>query len=143
MAPQPLQYRPLTENRMGFMILFDLNDENSLTEAVHIHLSLESVVQKSKRLMKPVVYLVGNKSDKHPADSDRGKMKQTAQRYAGEKKIQFMESCAFEFKKVRLLFRHMLEDIKANPILWNSDLTSQSEPQRKSTGISKEQCVLH
>merc|ERR1712178_518731 len=58
--PRGGKYLPLTKGRMGFMIVFDANDEKSYTEALNVHLMLDEDLRKKKIRLKPVFYLVAN-----------------------------------------------------------------------------------
>merc|ERR1711907_584143 len=98
---------------MGFLIVFDANDEDSLKEAFHIHELLEEDMNKKKIKIRPIVYFVGNKIDKEPAnpDSKMTTIIESARAYCDQNSMKFHETSALEFKKVKKLFREMISDI--------------------------------
>eukprot|EP00747_Dinoflagellata_sp_TGD_P208172 gnl/TRDRNA2_/TRDRNA2_81680_c0_seq2.p1 gnl/TRDRNA2_/TRDRNA2_81680_c0~~gnl/TRDRNA2_/TRDRNA2_81680_c0_seq2.p1 ORF type:complete len:276 (+),score=54.87 gnl/TRDRNA2_/TRDRNA2_81680_c0_seq2:111-938(+) len=147
-VPKVVKYNPLSCGRMGFVIVFDVNDEASLTEAIQLNLSLEFQMQKKKAHYKPVVYLVGNKIDKDPSSCFR--IRRSAQLFTDEKRIKLFEVSAFELRKVKAIFRQMLLEIRENPVLWRLDQTKSgdSEDASKKDGDApagadaKKDCVV-
>lgn len=120
-SPKVGKYNPLTKGRMGFMIVFDANSEKSYTEALNIHMMLEEDLMKKKIKLKPVIYLVANKIDKDPTSPEFQKMCASASIYSQSKMIRYEEVSALEFKRVKKMFREMLNNIRSNQILWLLD----------------------
>merc|ERR1719265_1722483 len=113
------------------MIVFDANSEESYTEALNIHLMLEEDLDAKKIRLKPVIYLVANKIDKDPTNTDHQKLIASAAIYSHEKMIRYMEVSAMEFKRVKKLFREMLDHIRQNQILWLLDDGQDQGPEEE------------
>jgi len=117
-APSAKMLSPCCPTRMGFMLVFDANDEESLREAMRIHSCLESVLHHQKARTEPVVFLVANQADLDPSGSEFKRIGREARRYAEERRIHFAETSALELRRVRRLFRDILVQIQARPALW-------------------------
>jgi len=119
--PTCYKYEPLTKGRMGFLIVFDVNDMQSYKEAMQIHLYLQEDLNKKKIHLKPVVFLCGNKIDKEPGNPAVNQVIGAAQEYSQKNQVKFFAVSALEFKNVKKMFRNMLADIRTNQLLWIMD----------------------
>mmetsp|Transcript_40260 Transcript_40260/g.110759 ORF Transcript_40260/g.110759 Transcript_40260/m.110759 type:complete len:322 (-) Transcript_40260:9-974(-) len=118
-APRFGRHAPVGESRMGFMIVYDSNDESSLAEAFRIHELLENAIWRQKGAnAKPMVHLVANKIDKDPFSVEYARMRDRACNFASAKVLHRAEVSALEVKKVRQLFRGLLTDIRDRRGLW-------------------------
>jgi len=143
--PERTKYRPMTKNRMGFLLVYDATDERSFKEAVslfdvlqqNLASSAEESGKQSSASEKPVVYLVANKIDKdasNMADSEVVKLRKWSQYFAERNKIRFMEVSALEFKNVRKLWWDMVEDIALKPKLWQVEEATHDEAGESKEG---------
>lgn len=148
--PERTKYRPMTKNRMGFLLVFDATDERSFKEAVSLYDALQQNLaaaadepgQQKTAIEKPVVYLVANKIDKdasNMADSEVVKLRKWSQYFAERNKIRFMEVSALEFKNVRKLWWDMIEDIALKPKLWQVE---EAQHEEAGEGKEGENCVV-
>lgn len=150
-APERTKYRPMTKNRMGFLLVYDATDEKSFKEAVSLWDQLQTnlvqgaAAEPSKSLQgpeKPVVYLVANKIDKDGAKAGANitdnselvrleivKLRKWSQYFADKNKIRFFEVSALEFKNVRKLWWDMIEDIALKPKLWQIEEAQHEEAE--------------
>mmetsp|Transcript_10856 Transcript_10856/g.19319 ORF Transcript_10856/g.19319 Transcript_10856/m.19319 type:complete len:180 (+) Transcript_10856:326-865(+) len=121
-VPKELKYQPLTRCRMGFLIIFDANVEESLKTAMELFKTLTGKNSKDGKLPKGItVYLVANKIDKDPLNVQTKNNIESARIFAEVNHIFFMETSALKFIRVRKLFREMIEHITMQPQLWASD----------------------
>jgi len=133
-------YCPLTKGRMGFLVVFDATDTKSYEEALNILLLLEDDLKKKKCRLKPVIYLVANKIDKDPACDIFVNIINSAEVYSLSKMIRFWQVSALEYKRVKKMFREMLNAIKSNQTLW---LLEENESTELVNEVSESQCCIH
>lgn len=115
-APVATEYIPLTNGRLGFMIVFDCHDTKSWQEAQAIHQKLVETKTQQGTEMEPVVFLVASQVDR--IDKDGGKIREEAHKYTKHwqkahtvgdaSRLFYEEVSATEFRKVKRLFRSML-----------------------------------
>eukprot|EP00397_Hematodinium_sp_SG-2012_P053147 GEMP01063261.1.p1 GENE.GEMP01063261.1~~GEMP01063261.1.p1 ORF type:complete len:126 (+),score=27.06 GEMP01063261.1:673-1050(+) len=122
---------------MGFLIVFDATDPESYKEALNIHLMLDEDLKKKKIRLKPVIYLVANKIDKDPACEVFSQIITSAEVYSHSKMIRFWQVSALEYKRVKKMFREMLNAIRSNQLLW---LLDDGESQEVVTESKKSEC---
>merc|ERR1719221_845381 len=112
----------LTRNRMGFMLCFDLSDEegNSLREAMTVYSMLqERLASQNIKRAKPTIFLVGTKSDKslnHFAITNNW---DSAKAWSAEEEIPVHMTSARTYKGVATLFNDMIRNLKSREILWS------------------------
>eukprot|EP00927_Polykrikos_kofoidii_P035704 TRINITY_DN30249_c0_g1_i1.p1 TRINITY_DN30249_c0_g1~~TRINITY_DN30249_c0_g1_i1.p1 ORF type:complete len:265 (+),score=38.42 TRINITY_DN30249_c0_g1_i1:61-855(+) len=94
---------PLTRNRMAYFLVFDINDRNSYTEALRIHVALKEYWAKKNIGLTPVVMLVGNRVDE--GGDDLVDVTYSAANYSEYNCIPFHPVSALQFKGVKKLFR--------------------------------------
>mmetsp|Transcript_1284 Transcript_1284/g.1618 ORF Transcript_1284/g.1618 Transcript_1284/m.1618 type:complete len:193 (-) Transcript_1284:19-597(-) len=141
------KYKPLTHRRMGYIIVFDVCQEQSYREAKdilqHVAFAIDEGLRRDKTQSKPVVYLVANKVDKDPNGSEYQERLQEARNFAVKERpredkrmnLKFFECSALEFKNVRRVFLEMLDDIGQERGLWviNYHEKKDSEQSDKHT----------
>eukprot|EP00747_Dinoflagellata_sp_TGD_P027360 gnl/TRDRNA2_/TRDRNA2_132566_c0_seq3.p1 gnl/TRDRNA2_/TRDRNA2_132566_c0~~gnl/TRDRNA2_/TRDRNA2_132566_c0_seq3.p1 ORF type:complete len:266 (+),score=64.15 gnl/TRDRNA2_/TRDRNA2_132566_c0_seq3:85-882(+) len=132
-APAVDKHAPMTKGRMAFLILYDVNDEQSFASAKEVQSSLTKEVARQKSKLQPVVYLVANKIDKEPLGSEYQRLKHAGQALAGRNKIQFAEVSALEYKRVRKLFSDVLKDVSRDPALWQLGWEQKAKTQGNGT----------
>jgi len=132
-------YSPLTKGRMGFLVVFDATDTKSYEEALNILLMLDDDLKKKKSHWKPVIYLVANKIDKDPACDVFINIINSAEVYSLSKMIRFWQVSALEYKRVKKMFREMLNAIKSNQTLW---LLEEGESTEVMNEVSEKQCCI-
>jgi len=120
-APVDGKYSPFARRRMGFMIVFDGTDQNSLKEAVQAHFKLKEKMKNVEEKLQPVIYFVANMADKDPTCPDYQKRVQAAKHHAETNHTVFVEVTASSLIEVKRLFRSILTDIVLKPSLWRHD----------------------
>eukprot|EP00929_Paragymnodinium_shiwhaense_P054642 TRINITY_DN273_c0_g2_i1.p1 TRINITY_DN273_c0_g2~~TRINITY_DN273_c0_g2_i1.p1 ORF type:complete len:268 (+),score=69.69 TRINITY_DN273_c0_g2_i1:114-917(+) len=133
-APQPRTHSLAAGCRMGFIVVFDCQDEGSLSAAKMI---LNHLIENASEENMQQVYLVANKIDKDPNSQVRHKVLQSGRQYAALKGVPFVEVSAMEFTRVRKLFRDILDHFA-------EQITSAGggSKSRKSTKDAKEDCAV-
>ncbi|KAF4668773.1 Kinesin-like protein kif21b [Perkinsus olseni] len=116
-APKVGRYRPVSEGRMGFMIVFDSTSQESYEEALNIALLMEETFKRKRVRVRPVVYLVANKCDLNPDSSKYQQIAHTAELFAREQGMRSWRVSAKDFRQVGKLFREMVHDISEDPDL--------------------------
>lgn len=138
-APKRMVYAPMTRCRMGFVIVFDVCDEDSLTAAKQIHDRL-----KQKGLKEQKVYLAANKIDRAPIEPEAMRNLAAARLFAERSGVKFVECSALEFTRVRKLFRDILEDIHTESSLWMTEaqMSLKKQEAEKGPGGSGKDCIV-
>lgn len=131
-------FRPLTSNRMAFLIVFDSNDENSYTEGVRIYEQLREYHENKKDKMNPLLFFVANKIDQDPTSRVHREVIQSAQAYADFKGVPLHKVSALQFKGVKKLFRNVVQAVRACQVLWLQDSGSSKTEDKKD----ENQCSL-
>mmetsp|Transcript_55857 Transcript_55857/g.120790 ORF Transcript_55857/g.120790 Transcript_55857/m.120790 type:complete len:264 (-) Transcript_55857:126-917(-) len=108
---------PVAPRRMGFLIVFDANDQASWDEAEEIHSELGRI-QEALGQKQPIVYFVASKIDKDPSSTQYKHTLQTAQSYCEKRRARCELISAFHYRNVRKLFRTMLLEVQSNPSLF-------------------------
>jgi len=121
-APIDGAFRPLTRNRMAFLIVFDANDAESYKEAVKIYEGLREYHLINVSKMKPVINFVANKTDKDPTSSIFQSVMLSAKAYTQFNGVALRETSALQFKNVKKLFRSIVQAVRSNQALWLLDL---------------------
>jgi len=122
---------PFTALRMGFMVVFDCEDELSWQEAEEVHKQLVRGIEHDNDeyhlKLAPVVVLVANKVPMHRGDHSKEDLRPFnvqktlghAKAYASENKIELYEVSAMEVKKVKELFRKVMKEVAKREELWD------------------------
>merc|ERR1719409_784537 len=107
---------------MAFMICYDSNDEQSLVEAETLHTQLRDEIREARKRQanfEPVVYLIGTKIDKVKVAHDgSAATRDYAKKYCQNQHIVWEEISAFDYQKVRNLFRKVMLSIQEREYLW-------------------------
>lgn len=111
-------FHPLTRNRMGILICFDVNDEQSYKEALKIYESLIKYHQTKRSPVKLVYFLVGCMEDKDPYSVKSQAVDASARMYAESIPMPYICTSALQYKKVKKLFRQVVSRINMNQALW-------------------------
>lgn len=117
-SPAHGRFKPLTRNRMGYLIVFDTNDRESYMEALTIHGEIKQYYEKKSNYPMPVIYLVGNKTEKAPDDDKYKQVAASVSAFSNDEGVPYHPVSCKEFRGVKKLFRKMAEDIKAKQPLW-------------------------
>eukprot|EP00930_Biecheleria_cincta_P081034 TRINITY_DN6962_c0_g1_i1.p1 TRINITY_DN6962_c0_g1~~TRINITY_DN6962_c0_g1_i1.p1 ORF type:complete len:276 (-),score=44.85 TRINITY_DN6962_c0_g1_i1:155-952(-) len=138
-ALSELEYQPLSRCRMGFMLVYDANVEESLHTAMELYKTLHE--DKGGRGRGITIFLVANKIDKDPMNVQTQNNIAAGRSFAEIKEIKHMEVSALKYIHVRKLFREMVEQITMQPQLWASDAMKEFQEKRtKGKGPGGEQC---
>lgn len=113
----PAEGQQLSERRMGFFIVVDVNDMQSWKEAKRI---LE-LFKDGTEECSPVGHLVANKMDRDPEHPHVRRVLQKMEKKSEELAIPLVKVSAFEYKRVRLMFRRMAKHILQEGPLWRPD----------------------
>jgi GTPase SAR1 family protein len=116
--PENDAYVPARPGRMGFLFVFDAEDDSSYVEAKRVYERLEAHIREERLTMRPVVHFVANKCDKGSDLSQEPDCVKLCRNFTNEKRLGFTKVSAFEIKKVRVLFRALVREIHLNPLLW-------------------------
>lgn len=122
LAPTDGAYRPLTRNRMAYLLVFDASCKDSLNEAFKLHAELTVYLQKhrelaaSRRQLTPIIYFVANKIDLLD-DTDRVVV-DNATSFTNSHGIPFVQVSALQYKGVKKLFRSVVQSVRGNQHLW-------------------------
>merc|ERR1740138_1241547 len=119
----------MTPGRMGFLIVFDANRDNSLQEAQHV---CRKLLEDDTVIENHYVYLVANKMDKDPTRTSEA-VKQ-ARDFAESEGVRFAEVSALEFTRVRKVFREIIEEISMKTSLY---MTEEEEKRSERLAQNK------
>lgn len=141
--PKEATYDPFSKGRMGFILLFDINDESSL-ESVQKVFGLFNDRHKPKigQNNEPIVYVVANKIDQDPLGEEPQRLRRKAEAWQrshcqveGNFPFQYMEVSALEFTKVRRLFRGIADELLLRPELYATEADMKAT-QKEETNAS-------
>eukprot|EP00416_Gambierdiscus_australes_P023326 CAMPEP_0171077810 /NCGR_PEP_ID=MMETSP0766_2-20121228/14270_1 /TAXON_ID=439317 /ORGANISM="Gambierdiscus australes, Strain CAWD 149" /LENGTH=370 /DNA_ID=CAMNT_0011534897 /DNA_START=1 /DNA_END=1113 /DNA_ORIENTATION=+ len=114
--------RSLTRNRMGYLICFDMSDEegDSLREAMSIFPMLIHSLEKRRASTprKPIIWLVGCKTDK-ASEEAMTQNRDSADLWKEQKEVPFYMTSARTHKGVHRVFEDMLQAISSRENLWS------------------------
>mmetsp|Transcript_24941 Transcript_24941/g.56572 ORF Transcript_24941/g.56572 Transcript_24941/m.56572 type:complete len:363 (-) Transcript_24941:120-1208(-) len=113
--------KTITRNRMGYFICFDMSDEegDSLREAMEVfQLLMKSVEAKKVTRLRPLVWIVGCKSDKASEEAMQ-RNSDSAQIWSENMEIPFYPTSARTHKGVREVFTDMIQAISSRENLWS------------------------
>merc|ERR1712232_85476 len=124
--PQAPTYRPLTQNRMAYLLAFDVSSQESYLEALRIHKELTDYWQKKSFKLKPIIFLVANKIDKKatPGRSAAEDVETNATIWSEYNSVRYYPVSAMQSKGIKKLFRSAVEAVRQNTPLWSIDLRS-------------------
>lgn len=117
-SPAHGRFRPLTRNRMGYLIVFDTCDDQSYMQALTIYGELKQYYEKKSHYPMPVIYLVGNKTEKAPDLMMYKQVMASVAQFSNDEGVMNHAVSCKEFRGVKKLFRKMAEEIKAKQPLW-------------------------
>mmetsp|Transcript_111288 Transcript_111288/g.237797 ORF Transcript_111288/g.237797 Transcript_111288/m.237797 type:complete len:276 (+) Transcript_111288:59-886(+) len=118
---EKLRYRPLTRNRMAFLVVFDVNDDASYLEALRQQKALFDYWKKKETSLKLLVYLVANKIDKDPREGAQESVLEKARLNSEYNSIVLAQVSAQQYKGVKKLFRNVVQTIWQHQRLWRLD----------------------
>uniref|UniRef100_A0A0G4GMQ2 Uncharacterized protein n=1 Tax=Chromera velia CCMP2878 TaxID=1169474 RepID=A0A0G4GMQ2_9ALVE len=139
----PNQERDLSIGRMGFLIVYDVTDEDSWKQAEQLHNSLRQELAnreaKRKERIEPEIFLVANKIDKDP----HNKLTKEGENFCEEHEIFFSRVSALTNKKVSKTFETMVRRIKNRDALWQilegqDDAASEDDEKEDGGG----ECII-
>lgn len=116
--------KTLTKNRMGYFLCFDMSDSTgeSLREVMSIHQMLkDSLAKRVTNKLRPIVWVIGCKSDRNSDISAWRKNKESAEAWSAQEEIPFKETSARQHKDVTAVFHGMIQAIQAVESLWSLD----------------------
>jgi hypothetical protein len=122
--------KTLTRNRMGYFICFDLSDEDgeSLKEAMSIYAMLQKDIEKREApLFRPIVWLIGCKSDKTYNVRQVEINQDSAQAWSDQEELPFHITSARLHKNVNFVFSEMIQAISSAEGLWTLDAPDDVE----------------
>lgn len=131
--------KALTKNRMGYIIIFDSNEETSFQEAQKVYrMLIDSLKTKKQDDKKPPTWLVASKVDKNPASLNHHRIMESARIWSEQVCVPLWRVSSQEFGSVRKLFHEMLMQIRANQSLWAMDHlgADEEEPEEKKCVLS-------
>lgn len=124
-APQENVWATFSKGRMAFIVLFDVNQEESLAAAKAVFELLQNRhIAKVNQDNEPVVYVVANKIDQDPMGEEPARVRRMVEAWRAtpdQMPFTYMEVSAFEFTKVRRLFRNIVDEVLKRPALYASD----------------------
>ncbi|KEP62219.1 UNVERIFIED_CONTAM: Ras family protein [Hammondia hammondi] len=129
-------FSPITNGRMGVVIVFDVNRKATLHKAMEIFDLIESVREYKRENIRPIIYLVGNKYDVDPSSA---KVQQTigeAEIYAQTKFIRFWKVSAISGKNVTKMFHEMTYRILGCVMLWDIEYEEDSVSEEEESGCA-------
>jgi len=131
------EFRPIVRQRMAYIFLFDATDKESYLEALRVYNEYQTYLSKKDIKQKPLVYLVGTKTDKEPEmkkDKDDAQeqefqkhvvqhitqhMKSFAQKQSDDlKQLSTNTVSSAQFRNVTELFRGIVRDLRVREPLW-------------------------
>ncbi|PFH31383.1 Ras family protein [Besnoitia besnoiti] len=124
-------YRPITNGRMGMVIVFDVNRKATLHKAMEIYDLIESVHDYKRESLRPIVYLVGNKYDVDPTSERVQAIIGEAEIFAQTKFIRFWKVSAVDGKNVEKMFLEMVYRILGCVMLWDIEYEEGVNPMEK------------
>lgn len=113
-APSRIDCKPMTKVRMGFLIVFDANVEESLVEAQRVCRMLLDQGDLSNHYL----IFVANKIDKDPVNATMQRTVRAAREFAQTEGVRFAEVSALEFTRVRKVFRELIEELSVRTSLY-------------------------
>jgi len=128
-APIDGVFRPLTRNRMAYLIVFDVNDEISYKEAVRVYEGLIDYHAKKRSNMTPLINFVANKIDKDPTSEVQKRVVCSAKAYCDFNSVPLQQVSALQFQGVKKLFRSLVQAVKCNQLLWTMDIDTTAEQE--------------
>ncbi|KAL3128076.1 RAS GTPase [Cryptosporidium hominis] len=121
------KYLPLTQGRMGFIFVCDINDIDSIKAIELLYQKFQSISELSISSIKPVVFLCANKVDKDTETKNFELNLFRIEDFASRMFIRLWKTSALTGKNIRHMFRDMLYLINSNSALWQIDLRYVSE----------------
>lgn len=133
-APVDGSFRPLTKNRMAYLIVFDANDESSYKEAVRVYEGLKEYHEKKNSSMLPLINFVANKIDKDPTADVFCRVTASARAYADFNSVPLHQVSALQFSGVKKMFRGIVQAVKSNQLLWMLEVDVNNEEEDGTGG---------
>jgi len=133
-APTDGRFYPLTKNRMAWLIVFDVNCEDSYKEAVKVYEGLDEYHKKKQSPMRPLIHFVANKSDKDPTSPKFQRVWASASAYADLNSVPLQLVSALQFQGVKKMFRSIVQAVQCHQLLWmlEGDTAAEEEEDGKT-----------
>lgn len=128
--------KTLTKNRMGYFICFDISDDtgNSLKEAMSVYSMLKKALAKRQtNKLKPIVWLIGCKSDKTLSVKQVEINKDSAQAWSDQEEIPFHITGARIHNNVSFVFNEMIQAICSAEGLWTLDAADDEQQEEEAS----------
>ncbi|EEA04937.1 Ras family protein [Cryptosporidium muris RN66] len=116
------KYQALSQGRMGFILVFDINDSESLHSIEFLYQKFQNLIESTESFIKPVVFLCANKFDLNIEKSVVEKNIVQIENFASKMFVRLWKVSALTNKNINHMFRDMLYLIYANASLWQIDL---------------------
>ncbi|KAJ1608848.1 RAB/RAS GTPase [Cryptosporidium canis] len=121
------KYLPLTQGRMGFVFVCDINDLDSIKAVELLYQKFQSTTELSISSIKPVVFLCANKVDRDTETKNFELNLFRIEDFASRMFVRLWKTSALTGKNVKHMFRDILYLINSNSALWQIDLRYVSE----------------
>mmetsp|Transcript_69074 Transcript_69074/g.179446 ORF Transcript_69074/g.179446 Transcript_69074/m.179446 type:complete len:332 (-) Transcript_69074:24-1019(-) len=120
------EYRTLCRRRMIYLLVYDVNDQESYLKVLGLFSQLQETLAKKDLKQWPLIYIVGNKIDKDPESKAFKDISAHIRDFARSeidagRKLSTCMVSAMHFKNVTKLFRTLLQDIRTREPLWKVD----------------------
>eukprot|EP01071_Lankesteria_metandrocarpae_P000359 Lankesteria_metandrocarpae@DN10496_c0_g1_i1.p1 len=129
-------YRPLTQGRMGFLIVFDVNDQSSLEEAQRINNALREYLDNNTKMrIRPIVYFVGNKIDSAAENASSTEVIAAAETYTQRQMMRLTKVSAVTAKNVKRTFHDIARLVVGNDVLWEIEWEEEEEEEEEDAAF--------
>nr|CEL71152.1 TPA: Ras family domain containing protein, putative [Neospora caninum Liverpool] len=130
------RFSPITNGRMGMIIVFDVNRKATLHKAMEIYDLIESVREYKRENIRPIIFLVGTKIDVDPTSETVQRVLGEAEVYAQTKFIRFWKVSATSGKNVNKMFQEMVYRILGCVMLWDIEYEEDSESEEEESSCA-------
>lgn len=128
-------YKPLTQTRMAFLIVFDSNERESFDTACRIHSMLMESLDVQRVRVRPYICFVANKTEKDPLSEEHKLIIEQAEQYTQRAFVRLMKVSAVTAKNVKRTFWDLLYLVIGNQVLW------ELEYKRPPTAAAEDEAV--
>lgn len=133
--------KTLTRNRMGFLICFDVSEEEggSLKEAMAVHKMLLKSLEMKVSVLSPIVWLVACKCDKTGSEKVVRQNLMSAELFCEQQELIMYKTSAKCHQGVHDVFSEMVQAISARANLWilHDDVEDGEDEEDKSACFSQ------
>ncbi|KAK6588871.1 Ras family [Cryptosporidium xiaoi] len=133
------KYQPLTQGRMGFIFVMDINDIESIKAIELLYQKFQSISELTVSSIKPVVFLCANKVDNDIETKQFEDNLFRVEEFASKMFLRLWKVSALTGNNIKHMFRDMLHLINSNSSLWQIDLRYISE---SSDSDSEEESII-